>query len=319
MKSLFIISTEYGGLIFSLTYTISLAIGIGVLIYKGYRKKYNMGSVILITLCGLVFFIIGNKLFTVTPDNWKELLIDQDHSIHSGKTILGGILGLLLGAFIAVRWLKFKQPLLDHLAIVFPIAMAVQRIGCLIGGCCFGKPCDLPWAVQYSKNSDAYHHHLQSGLVSFDQSHSLSVHPTQLYQIIGCLIIAFLVYRYRNYWKAKGSLFLFTVLMYGVLRFMTEFFRDPVANGVAGQTFIGLKYVQWSILIALLVIAFLMVIREKHYIRRVVGNIDRKINWRHYSLFIIVLFLLSTQWGWFEHKEKLMIMSVSVPLLLFLL
>ena len=92
MKSLFIISTEYGGLIFSLTYTISLAIGIGVLIYKGYRKKYNMGSVILITLCGLVFFIIGNKLFTVTPDNWKELLIDQDHSIHSGKTLVEGIL-----------------------------------------------------------------------------------------------------------------------------------------------------------------------------------------------------------------------------------
>ncbi len=318
MNALFIISTEHGGLIFSITYMAALAFGAIILLIKGYRKKYNMGSMLLITLSCLVFFILGDKLLTVNPDRWHELLIGNNYSIPTGKNILGGILGLLLGAFIAVKWLKFKQPLLDHLAIAFPVAIAVQKIGCLMGGCCHGLPCQLPWAIQYDQNSEAYHHHLHSGLISSDQVLALAVHPTQLYQITGCLLIALLVYRSRHYWKSKGNLFLFTILLYGILRFVLEFFKDPMANGVVGQIFMGLQLVQWGIIIAIIIISALIILRERYFNSQVSISINRKINWRHYSLFFLITLLLVSQWGWLEDIEKFMILSLAIPIMLFL-
>lgn len=318
MNALFVVSTENEGLIFGITYMAALAFGAFILLLNGYRKKYNMGSMLLITLSCLVFFILGDKLITVSPDRWHELLIENNYAIPTGKNLLGGIIGLLTGTFIAVKWLKFKEPLLDLLAIAFPIAIAVQKIGCLMGGCCHGKPSNLPWAIQYTANSDAFHHQLQAGMISYDHAQSIPVHPTQLYQIIGCLLISFLVFRYRHHWKSKGNLFLFAILLYCVLRFMTEFFKDPLTNGLIGQAFMGLQLVQWGILIAMTIITFLIIIREKYFIRQDSVSVDSKISWRHYSLFSIIVLLLLSQWGWFEYKEKFMILSLAIPISIFL-
>ena len=319
MKALIIIPSEYSGLIFTLTYMAALAFGASVLLYKAYRKKYNMGSMLLILLSCLVFFIIGDKLVTVSPDRWINLLIDGEHSIPTGKTILGGIPGLLLGVFIAVRWLNFKQPVLDKLAIAFPVAIALQKVGCLFAGCCHGLPCELPWAIQYGRNSEAFYNQLQSGMVSYDHMHTMPVHPTQLYQILACLLIAYLVFRYRNSWRSKGSLFLFTILLYGVFRFVTEFFKDPVANGIGGQVYAGMQYAQWGILIAVAIITLVIFFREKYYPQTVHTEPNSKINWRHYTLFAVIVLMLSSLWGWFEAKERVMMLSVAVPVFLFLL
>ena len=48
------------------------------------------------------------------------------------------------------------------------------RLGCFMNGCCYGKACSLPWAVHFP----------------FDhETHGLGVHPTQIYESIGNLLI----------------------------------------------------------------------------------------------------------------------------------
>jgi phosphatidylglycerol:prolipoprotein diacylglycerol transferase len=42
---------------------------------------------------------------------------------------------------------------LDILAIGLMLALVFGRIGCFLNGCCFGRPTNLPWAVQFP-----YHH-----------------------------------------------------------------------------------------------------------------------------------------------------------------
>lgn len=67
-----------------------------------------------------------------------------------GLEFLGGV---ILGVLAVVFYLKKKkQPILaflDMLAPAMMLGLALGRIGCFLNGCCFGSPCELPWAVQF--------------------------------------------------------------------------------------------------------------------------------------------------------------------------
>jgi phosphatidylglycerol:prolipoprotein diacylglycerol transferase len=43
------------------------------------------------------------------------------------------------------------------------LGLVLGRIGCLMNGCCFGGPCDLPWAVTFPIGSPAYVRQVQEG------------------------------------------------------------------------------------------------------------------------------------------------------------
>jgi prolipoprotein diacylglyceryltransferase len=252
MRTLMIIDTTRLGVFFSITYLGAILVAAGIMIHQGFKKKYPMSTWLLIILSGVLFFIIGTKSATYTPQQWIQVLTRFQFPNANGKTILGGIVGLFTGIFIAKNFLRFKGPVLDTLAVALPVGMAISRIGCLLGGCCFGTPTHLPWGIQYDAASSAYEVHLAEGLIHLHDKSSLAVHPAQLYQVIGCLIIAFVVWRTRKHWKSEGNLFLFSVLCYLVLRFFVEFVRAPETNFFAGHLFMGLKIIQWFILGAIL-------------------------------------------------------------------
>jgi len=151
----------------------------------------------------------------------------------SEKILLGGILlgfiALLTGKYV----LKIRQNILDAFAIVVPLGFAIQKMGCFLNGCCYGKPTALPWGVQYPVYS--LPHYDQSGLIGAGDLLSPHLHPVQIYEMAGAMLVAFIVYKTRKSWKVNGSLFLFSILSYGILRFLTEFFRDIPAHTVGGE------------------------------------------------------------------------------------
>ncbi|MGC4005305.1 MAG: prolipoprotein diacylglyceryl transferase [Pirellulales bacterium] len=66
---------------------------------------------------------------------------------------------------IAFAW-KFKMPvalLLDLAAPSMALGQALGRIGCFMNGCCFGGPCELPWAVTFPEQSPAFVQELENG------------------------------------------------------------------------------------------------------------------------------------------------------------
>lgn len=316
MKTLFIISTDQGGMYFALFYTIAFVVGILIIIYEGYRKKYPMIPWLIIVLTGALFGIIGSKLFTCSQEELKLIFTELKFPATSGKTALGGILGLMFGVFFAAKWLRLKRPVFDNLAIALPLAMAIQRVGCLIAGCCFGKPTEAPWGIEYGSNTLAFHTHLNSGLVHAHDPTSLVVHPTQLYQVIGCLLIALIVWRSRKYWKSSGSLFLFSVALYGCLRFSTEFFRDPIADGYFGEMLFGLKQVQWCVAGGVIIVLSFILNKERN--PKKAGN-DKVLYHRyciHYAILLLLIFtLLGITKNWLDVIEKLTIHLLLIPAL----
>lgn len=293
MKSLFIITTADHSFLYGLFYCAAFILSAGIFVFTGLRKKYPVSTWLLITLSGVLFFILGNKLITLKLDDWQQVLSGNGLP-ETGRSVLGGIPGLIVGLLIAKHWLKFEHSVLDNLAYAIPIGFAITRLGCLFGGCCYGTETDLPWAVQYGNNFKVFQMQAVDLHVPLSSSLSLPMHPTQIYDMLFCLIIFFLVYLTRKTWKAEGSRFLFAILCYTIFRFFNEFFRDSSALGQLGENFLGIKVVQWLIFGAILILSLVLLYRETTAGRLPSkGGYTHQINFqKEFLLFIGVLVFL---------------------------
>lgn len=104
-----------------------------------------------------------------------------------------------------MRWPVMR--FLDQFAIGVTIMSAIGRIGCYLHGCCGGKACDLPWAVQFKFSKEP-------------------VHPTQLYHLFfEALILLPLLFYMQKRKRSDGETFWAFVLVYSIFRFIVEFFR----------------------------------------------------------------------------------------------
>src|SRR5438105_2522628 len=69
---------------------------------------------------------------------------------HGGLVYYGGLIGASM-AFILYARLK-DLPLWKGADIMAPsiaLGHVFGRIGCLLNGCCYGRPCSLPWAITF--------------------------------------------------------------------------------------------------------------------------------------------------------------------------
>ncbi len=141
-------------------------------------------------------------------------------TLQSGGTFYGGVIGALTVAGVYTWVTKMPLlPLLDSYSAALPLGHAIGRLGCYAAGCCWGKPTDLPWGVQFS-SLDA------SRLVGTPIG--VTLHPTQLYEsaaeFMNFIILVWLARRQ----SFRGELFAAYLLLYGFERFIIEFFRgDP--------------------------------------------------------------------------------------------
>ncbi len=124
-----------------------------------------------------------------------------------GLIFYGGMISSLIVLAICMR--AKKIPFLKGLDFLMPyVAMvhAFGRIGCFFNGCCYGKVCDLPWAVRFP------------GLES-------AIHPTQLYEaVFDFLLFIFLNKRYETK-RFEGEISCLYFVIYPAGRFIIEFFR----------------------------------------------------------------------------------------------
>lgn len=107
----------------------------------------------------------------------------------------------------------------DPMVLALPIPLAIIKLACLVNGCCFGSPCDWPWGIVYP-----YRAVPPAGIAR---------HPTQLYEVAAFVFIHFvLITLERRRWN--GLLILWFVLLYGLARPVTEFFRMPSQRPIIG-------------------------------------------------------------------------------------
>ncbi len=138
---------------------------------------------------------------------WTELFMIQ----RGGLVYYGGLLGASLAVILFARWKTIPLwKLADVLAPSIALGSMFGRIGCLMNGCCFGRTCDLPWAVRFPVD------HSTGGL---------PVHPTQIYDaLLNLALYVGLAWLYRRR-KFDGQVFATYLLCYAVTRSIVESFR----------------------------------------------------------------------------------------------
>jgi len=113
----------------------------------------------------------------------------------------------------------------DALAPSIALGYAFGRIGCLMNGCCYGRVCDLPWAIRFPGHSFAFDDQVSRGQLASDASASLPIHPTEIYDALLSLgLYTALAGLYRRK-KFDGQVFGVYLVSYAVLRSFVEIFR----------------------------------------------------------------------------------------------
>lgn len=123
----------------------------------------------------------------------------------------------------------------DMAGMVVPLGLGFGRLGCLLAGCCFGKPWSSSWAVTFPAGSPASEAEHRLGLLKTTMTESLPVHPTQLYESLASFAIAaFLILYLHGRKRYDGQIFLTFVALYAVLRFLIEFVRADDRGSLLG-------------------------------------------------------------------------------------
>jgi len=248
---------------FTIFYTLAFFSAFIVLLWEGYKRKIPMISWVLLLIFSKVSFIVGTKIFTYSQDDWLLMIKHATFIPTSGKILFGGMILGLIALFIGKYALRIKQNIIDAFAIILPLSIGIQRIGCFLNGCCFGTPTTVSWGVQYPVNTVPHYYQYESGLIGNSDLLSLHIHPVQLYEMAGALLVALIVFKSRKSWKANGSLFTFSLILYCSVRFLTEFFRDNLAHTVGGKMIGVFNQIQWTMLIVIIVFSFILLYREK--------------------------------------------------------
>ena len=171
--------------------------------------------------------ILGARAFYLIQNPGKILF---DHFFlfrlwRGGYSSLGGLCG---GALVVVIFLKAKRkPILNFLDLISPylgLGIAIQKLlGCLMAGCCYGKPTDLPWAITFEDPRT---------LIPVEFL-GVPLHPAQIYDaILGLGIFFFIIlFRDRKWMKDSttirrpGERVLLFLILFSGGRFITDFFR----------------------------------------------------------------------------------------------
>ncbi len=232
------------------TYGFFIALGFlaGVTLARTEARRMGASPEKFTDLCFymLIAAILGSRVFyaATAPRVFLDDPLEFFKIWKGGLVFYGAFFAALLTLVIYVK--KKAMPFwrtADILAPPLAAGHALGRIGCFFAGCCYGKTCELPWAVTFS--------HPES-LAPV----GVALHPTQLYSSLNNFIIFAALWSWRKRKTFDGQLFWLYVLMYGITRSVIEAFRGDFRGG----TLFDVLTVSQTIGVSMSVLAAVMLI-----------------------------------------------------------
>ena len=197
---------------------VALGVGAGYFVCRGEAKRGGIPEKVFshIFFWALVFGFLGARIAYVLIE-WKQFLNNPFRIAfgRSGFIFYGAALGVLT-LFVLTK--KYKINFLksaDIAALGIPLGHALGRIGCFFYGCCYGKPTASKLGILFPPESPA-------GFLR------VKVIPTQLISVVFLLLIFCILLFLRKRKKFNGQILLSYTFLYGIFRFIIEFYRgDP--------------------------------------------------------------------------------------------
>ena len=138
--------------------------------------------------------------------------------INSGFVFYGGVIGGIIGLFFINK--IHSVNINSYLSVLIPclsLSHAFGRIGCSFSGCCYGKETNFFLYFIYENNPIA--------------PNGIKLFPVQgiesFFLFLFTILFVYLILSKKNY----GLHYLY-IILYSILRFILEYFRDDEARGV---------------------------------------------------------------------------------------
>lgn len=194
---------------------------IGVLFYFFYKYKFTDKKidtfVILVAICGITMYVSAAFFDALwhNIDMWRQT--GEFTWEWWGITFSGGLLGAIICYFI-LFWLFFKKErhniffYADMIITGVVLTHAFGRIGCYLGGCCYGGETTSWFGINYPVGS------------AFVGGEYITIYknvfPTQIFEA-AFLFILFIVL----FFFIKKHQLRFYLVSYGIFRFLLEYLR----------------------------------------------------------------------------------------------
>jgi phosphatidylglycerol---prolipoprotein diacylglyceryl transferase len=226
-----------------------VAIGalVGLWVFRRELRASNLpDSALDAAMVGIIGGLVGAKLLWTAEHRGEEPLLDLLLS-RGGLSWFGGLAGGVGGGLLFIWWRQL--PAMEVIAAATPalaIGHAIGRIGCLLVGDDYGRPSSLPWAIAFPE-----------GLPPT----SVPVHPTQIYEAVLLVPLAFVLMRWRRQHRPAAFVLGGYLLLAGAIRFGIEFLR--VNTRVVGPLSVAHIASILAMLVGLFLIASLSRYRSK--------------------------------------------------------
>lgn len=211
-------------------YALGIIIGALVAIWIGDRRFQARGGraglIGDVAIWAIPFGIIGARIYHVVTD--PELYFGEGRNFldvfliwKGGLGIWGAIAGGALGAYIACkRYGVSFAAVADAVAPGLLVAQAIGRLGNYFNQELFGRPTDLPWALEIARE------YRPSAYLEY-----ATFHPTFLYELLWNLAAAALIIVIdRRYKLTGGRAFALYAMFYTLGRGWIEALRIDTAN-----------------------------------------------------------------------------------------
>ena len=178
------------------------------------RRALNADQILDVASAALLGGILGGRLLYVIVQ-WPAFAAAPAliPAIWRGGLIwYGGFAGGLLAGWLYLR--AHRLPALRALDQCIPflaLGHAIGRIGCFFNGCCYGRPTEAWYGVQFP-------------------GHPGPVVPTQLFEAAGLVTLFFALRAARSTFREAGRVFGLYLACYGALRFGIEILRGDQAR-----------------------------------------------------------------------------------------
>ncbi|HBU05739.1 MAG TPA: prolipoprotein diacylglyceryl transferase [Nitrospiraceae bacterium] len=128
-----------------------------------------------------------------------------------GMSFHGGLIGCIAAGILFCRRFRLNYWQVSDLVVVTaPIGLGLGRLGNFINGELYGRVTNVPWAMVFPSGGP------------------LPRHPSQLYEFLLEGVTLFTILWFIKDRKLKpGMLSSMFLILYGMFRFLAEFFREP--------------------------------------------------------------------------------------------
>lgn len=202
---------------YGLLMAVGVLVGLSVMTHEAKRYRWNVDQITRLYVFTFLMGLVGSRVvYVMTRLNEPNAdILAMLFNLRAGFVYYGG----LIASWLYLVWYIKRHRLptwavSDVCSMAICLGLAVGRVGCTLGGCCYGSPTDMPWGIVMEKEAALG-----------------PLHPVQMYEAI-FLVAIFVGFWIRRKTKAyDGEITVWFVGSYAVARFILEIYRGDLVRG----------------------------------------------------------------------------------------